>query len=520
MFKTTLPWKLAPAALLILLGLVLCSRLSHPWTYNDDYNGAFWSQAARNLSRNGYLTTAGVPAPLYFGPPPVPADMLYVHHPGLLAGMMLLDRGLLGESEWAARCLPVFFSLLTAALLWCFVSSSFGWRGGAFVLALYVAAPMELHYGQMVNFEAPELFFLLAGLCCFHLWRGRRAAGAAIALLICCTLAMWTDWQGYLLVILLAAELLVKDRARGGRMAACLLLAALLSGVAFLLQIRLAAPGAWVELLHAFRERSGHSDLSGGAFTARQWLRTELGYLTTLFHPVAWLLAAAGAGIAFLERRRLTAREAAPLHAAAVLFVIDAFYTCLLRNQSYIHDFAGFYFLLPVAVFSGFFLERMLRAIEARRPGYPVLAASAVCCLLCGALILSGIRRLDGIDTQFCILDDDDTEPATLMPDLGHLIDRTFPGNAVVICNFDPYYSPLPFYARRTMANDTRTYADWQRAVADATPQPAGGIVWTGAPDAADLLRRLPAAEMRPVAVDGIPFVLWVPNLRSGDHHE
>jgi hypothetical protein len=506
-----LPWKLCAAALLLLLGLVLCSRISHPWTYNDDYNGAFWSQAARNLSQAGFFSTAGVPAPLYFGAPPIPADALYVHHPTLLAAMMLLDRAILGESESAARCLPILFSLLSAALLCWFVSICRGWRCAAFVLGFFVAAPMELHYGQMVNFEAPELFFQLATLCCFHLWRWRRTSAGAIGLLFCCLLAIATDWQGYLLAMLLAGHLLIKGPDRNPAMAAALLLAACFSGLLFLAQIRLASPGAWQELLHAFRERSGQGNLSGGSFTIRQWLLTEYDDLTTLFHPVAWALAAAGAALAIFSRRRLSVREAAPLQIGATLFFIDAFYVCALRNQSYIHDFACFYFLVPVAIFSGFLVEQTLLSLENLLPDKAALAATLACSLLAAALIWSGIRRLDGIDTQFCILDDDNTEPPDLMPDLGRLIDQTFPSNAVVICNFDPYYSPLPYYARRVMVNDLHTYADWQAASADARPQPAGGILWADAPEAAALQRHLPPSQTRRVMVDGIPFILWTP---------
>jgi hypothetical protein len=372
---------------------------------------------------------------------------------------------------------------------------------------------MELHYGQMVNFEAPELFFLLAALCCFHLWQARRRAGPAAGLVICCALAMWMDWQGYLLVLLLCAQLVVQGPARNARMAAALLLAACFSGLTFLLQMRLAMPGAWRELFLAFRERSGNADIAGGAFTAAQWLRKEATYLTTFFHPVAWVLAATGGAIAFLRRRRLSAGEAAPLHAGAVLFIIDAFYLCALRNQSYIHDFAGFCFLIPVAVFSGFVVELMIRAVEAQRPGCCALAATLAGCAMAAGLIVSGIRQLDGIDSQFCILDENKTEPAMLMPDLGRLIENTFPPGAVVLCNFDHYYSPLPYYARHEMANDLHTYADWQEAIADASPKPAGGIVWAQAPDAAELLRRLPANETRVVTVDGIGFVLWVPGV-------
>ena len=510
-FIHCLLWKLCAAALLLVLGVALCGRLSHPWTYNDDYNGAFWSQAARNFSRAGFLSSAGAPAPLYFGPPPIPSEALYVHHPTLLAGMMFVDRTLLGESEWAARCLPVFFSLLTAALLWLFVAWCAGWREAAFVLAFYVAAPMELHYGQMVNFEAPELFFLLAALCCFHLWRLHRARLAGAGLLIFALLAMWTDWQGYLLVIYLAAELLLKDRSGGVRMAGALLVAAFLSGMAFLIQIHLAQPAAWHELFSAFRERSSHADLAGGQFTGAQWLRAQFTYLTSLFNPAALILATTGAVLAFYLRGRLSPKEAAPFQIATAFFIIDAFYVCALRNQSYIHDFASFYFLIPFAVFPAFLVERIIRGTESRRPGNPAMAIAGICSIGAAALIWSGIHSLADIDTQFCILDDDNSEPATLMPDLGDLIDKMFPADAVIICNFDPYYSPLPYYARRTMENAVRTVADWQSAISDAAPRPAAGIIWTDAPDAPDLLRHLPAGEMRRVAVDGIPFVLWRP---------
>jgi hypothetical protein len=543
-FAHSLLWKLCAAAVLLMLGLVLCGRISHPWTYNDDYNGAFWSQAARNLSRAGLLTTAGVPAPLYFGPLPIPAEALYVHHPTLLPDMMVLDRRVLGESEWAARCLPILFSVLTAGLLCVFVAYCAGWREATFVLAMYAAAPMELHYGQMVNFEAPELFFLLGGLCCFHLWQLQHTKRCAAGMLVCCVLAMWTDWQGYLLVILLVLELLrgaAEPRPRGKfeirnskfekselgraglfpkgkefqdshcnvRMAGGVLLAGLLSGVAFLLQIHLAEPGAWGELGNALRERSSHADLSGGQFTMEQWVRTELGYLTTLFNPAAWLLAGAGAALAFVDRRRLEPREAAPLRIGAAFFLIDAFYVCALRNQSYIHDFASFYFLIPVAVFSGYLFERVIRAVETRRPGYPAVAVALVCALSAGALIWWGIGSLTDIDTQFCILDDDSSEPGMLMPDVGRVIDQSFPADAAVICNFDKYYSPLPYYARREMVNDLHTFAEWKSAAAEAAPRPVGGIIWGAAADAGDLVRSLPAAETRRVMIDGIPFVLW-----------
>jgi hypothetical protein len=238
---------------------------------------------------------------------------------------------------------------------------------------------------------------------------------------------------------------------------------------------------------------------------------TEATYLTSLFNPVQWILAGGGAALACFGRRRLTPLEMAPIHTGAVLFIIDVVYSCALTNQSFIHDFAWFYLLVPLAIYSGFLIERIIRVTENRWHGYLSSISTLACCVIAATLVWSGIRSLDGIDTQFCILDDDDSEPPTLMPDLGRLIDRTFPADTVIICNFDRYYSPLPYYARRVMTNDAHTFADWQSALSDALPQSVAGIIWTGAPDAAELIQHLPSAETRSVKVDGVPFVLWQP---------
>jgi hypothetical protein len=137
-------------------------------------------------------------------------------------------------------------------------------------------------------------------------------------------------------------------------------------------------------------------------------------------------------------------------------------------------------------------IDQILRKVGRRWAAYSV---TLLCSLLAAGLLWSGIRRLDGIDTQFCILDDDDTEPDPLMPDVGRLIDRTFPPDAVIICNFDRYYSPLPYYARRVMTNDVHTYAEWQSAVSDAKPQPAYGILWAKAGSLESEIRN-PKSEM------------------------
>jgi len=127
--------------------------LNTPWTQDDYYNGAVWSQAAHNLLRAGLLKTAGLPAAFYYGPLPIPPDGFYVHHPCLLPLGVAAAFWVFGESEWAARIVPLLCSTISVILVWLLARSCAGVRAATFSVAVFVTLPMELHYGQMVNFE-------------------------------------------------------------------------------------------------------------------------------------------------------------------------------------------------------------------------------------------------------------------------------------------------------------------------------------------------------------------------------
>ena len=88
-----------------------------------------------------------------------------------------------------------------------------------------------------------------------------------------------------------------------------------------------------------------------------------------------------------------------------------------------------------------------------------------------------------------------------------------------MVCNFDPYYSPLPYYAERPMANNLRTYAGMARRPRRSAEEPAvGGIAWMGEPGAAELSGHCRRRQTKRVEVDGISFCLWLPGAkRSGD---
>src|SRR5205085_692928 len=135
---------------------------------------------------------------------PIPPDGFYVHHPCLLPLIVAALFWMFGENEWVARLVPIFCSTSSVVLVWLLARSCAGVRAAAFSVAVFVTLPMELHYGQMVNFEPCTLMWMLAALLSMRYACMTGHTRWWIAMIAACVLAMWTAWLAYFLVIILA----------------------------------------------------------------------------------------------------------------------------------------------------------------------------------------------------------------------------------------------------------------------------------------------------------------------------
>ncbi|GEM_PF-827229 len=497
-------WGLLPVALFLVLAL--SHDLAAPWTLEDNYNGAIYSQAAHNYLRAGLVATACVPAVLYFGPLPIPPDGYYVHHPCLLpltvAGMF----SILGEKEWVARLVPIGASLLTLCFLWLLVRHCAGARTATLAAGIFATLPMELHYGEMVNFEPVALFWMVTALLVLRYWQQTGRPVWRVLLFVAIFFGLWTEWTGYFFALLIAFYFLGAGPKRGWP--ALVLALAALSGAVFLLQIHHVDPEAWSDAGHAFLFRLGRQGATGTAFTWGQWTSTVFFSLIGLIPLFQWALAIAGT-IYFFRRQRHLEGSRYLAGAAGCLFVLDLGYMVGFRNASFIHDFAGFYFTAPVAMMGGVALNAfviwmggLVREMALARMG------SLIVCMVLALLALTGYPAALKFDSQFEILDGDTPEPKTLIPDVGRLIGRTFPPDAVVLCNFDPYDSNVPYYAQRTVVTNLSTFDEWKQA---EVPGHSGGVIWMHAPGASEILSNLGKESERIVNVDGVRFCLWVP---------
>lgn len=540
-------WRFGFVVVFLWLAWALCQDLTRPWSDQVDFNGTVWSQAAHNFLRNGILSTWGMPAAFYTGPTPIPSDGLYLHHPPLLpiwvAGMFRL----FGEAEWVARLVPIFCSLVSLVLLWRIVADELGTRAATLTAALFATLPMELYYGRMVNFEPVVLMWMLAMFPCLRRWQiGRKRHWLALFFMFA-WLSLWTAWMGYFLVAAVAVSFLITRREGETKLAVGLMLLMLASGAGFLAQIRLAHPEAFADIVQAVERRLGSRIDVKHEATFVLWVKRIFESWMSHILPISWIIAMGGVVVAWRGRRRDGAMSWTEW-VGLVFLAMDIVYVVGFRNASYIHDYASFFLVVPVAIYGGMAVEAFL-GVETCGTAAPVCGPSpdgrggkltffatdgraqtgaAVPCWQSGvgrclavavlpgvlviALAIFGWRGSMKLRDRFSILEWDTPGPVDLASGLGRVIGEEFPEGTEVLCNFQPGWGPyLDYYSQRRVWNSLVDSADWESWIASmrSSRKPVGGVVWLGAPGAREILKRLPAAECVVRKVCGIEFCFW-----------
>jgi hypothetical protein len=278
-------------------------------------------------------------------------------------------------------------------------------------------------------------------------------------------------------------------------------------------------PEAWRDLWTAFTMRFGSGVAPGSSaaeqiasvhFSFSEWLRRIFQALGQDYLAPAWIFVLAGA--IFLARNRNSPGFRWLGWAALQMAAAGIPYMFLLRNWSFIHDFASFFVIGSIAICGGLGIQAAVAWMENREPTKILQPASALVALgLLVWLAAAGFSRADKQRSQLLMLDGKTAEPKDLIRDLGLYLAKTFPPDTTILCNFDPYYSPVSYYAQKTIVRSLSSNDEWE-AAADETGSRVGGIVWLAAASAPEILAALPKNETFPVEIDGVSFVVWKPN--------
>lgn len=502
---------LALGAILFALAAVLTEEIDRPWINQIDFNGAVWSQAAHNILRAGLIETQGASTAFYFGPLPIPDTGYYLHHPPLLHLGVAAMFSIFGEHEWAARAIPVACSLASAVMLWLLVAGCRGTRTATFCTAVFAALPMMLRYGTMVNFEPLVLFYILCALLALRYWQQSGRALWKAVFFLSLFLGMWVDWAMHLFALVLFAWWMTRPGRASRRLAWTVLGMTAFCGLLFLVHTQILRPNALQDLQKTFLVRVASDDHYKYNFW--QWACKVGGSIVRHYLWGGLLAAALGAVITF--RRRKEPGFAWLGWAAAMVFGMDAVFVCVFQNDSYIHEYIAFYFVLPVALMAGIALNELVVFLEnAARPSWSWAGNLAGAVVVLTAA-MAGQAQLDELNGQFYILDLGKKESAKLIPKLGEAIRTHFSPKTRVLCNFMPYYGPhLEYYAEREVAPNICEPEYWKPMI-QSTVGEVGGIVWMGDDDAKEILANLPPGKKEFVNLESESFCVWTPTVKQ-----
>jgi 4-amino-4-deoxy-L-arabinose transferase-like glycosyltransferase len=433
------------ASLLLVAARLLSYEIDRPWVGLHDFNGAVWSNVARNYNRYGFAATRFGQVNNYGSLTPKTFSF-YIHHPPLLPILVALSFRIFGESEASARYVPIVFSL--GALVFVFLISKHFWGtlGASIASTALVATPHYLYLGRMVNHEPLTFFFIMGAAYFYALWRdsaSRLSYALFAAFLIGGSLSGWPMFIFIGSVFLLDVVL---ERRVCKETLVLPLVGLVLFGL-FLVHVSLLKgwESASADLVSIARTRTGQAPVaSTGEY---DWVKVPgrvYFWLTLEFTwPMLALSLLGTAAIAFVRssRSRLFLGLVLTLLVVALLFIV------IFPQGAWHHDYWVFYFLGPFALSAA-----VLGSLSFAKK-WLNLAALMVSGVLVGALVLVGVPVTSylhnfAIDYRFKVV--------------GEAIRSQTDEGTIVITNL-PLLVEANYYADREIVVEVKSFEELER---------------------------------------------------------
>jgi len=335
---------------LLLAGIILSALCLRSYKINSrwqgghiGFNGAYYSMVARNHLRYGFLKTRFMSMRnTYFNP----SEMKYnLHHPPLVGILTALSFSWFGESERAARFIPIVFSLASIVIIFLLVRELWGDKIALWASFFTAIMPMDVFYGPQVEvFGSLVLFFILVSYLTYRKWRQKSSVGYLVLSLLCFLIAICTEWTGYYILILIGIEEI--SGRRHNRNFSPLLLSYIIIGIGgfilYLNTIRVIAGsifgGGWIDSLLFRLNITAKSSLSSFTFSA---YILKLGiYLFSYFGSPILLLSAIGFLQLFSSIKEKQKKAKNML--TANLLVLGWLHPLFFKNAVYIHSYTLF----------------------------------------------------------------------------------------------------------------------------------------------------------------------------------
>lgn len=363
--------------------------LREPWIGLHDWNGAFYSQLARNFLRYPFEVHRGIPLVAVGAELPPPEDRcLYSTHPAGLVWLLAAVFGVVGPSEAAARSAAIAASIASLLIWFHLVRRRYDRETALLAGIVFAILPMTVYFGRMVNHEPFCLLALLAALACWQplgepkTSAARRvAAGAGWCAAIAFGMAI--DWPGFLVAALFGIEAV---RARQRRRLSSRLIVILglwtlaFAGLVVGHLVYAGLGGSWSDLWAIFLSRTGELD-PGKPLNAARHTQENLTYS-------AIVLCLIGGLHGLLARRRTPGsdedapcRERDHVRGLWIPAAVGSIWLLVFWRQYHIHHYWAFYLGPSLALLTAFGLQTII-GLTRPAPSKPLPGAIVAAALL------------------------------------------------------------------------------------------------------------------------------------------
>ncbi len=450
---------------------ILSYHVTVPWIGHHDWNGAWYSLEAQNYLRYGYgvtrlgeVTNADVVKPGDF--------IYYTHHPSLLPILVSFSLAVFGWHEWAARLVPIIFSLGSLGLVYLLGVALGRRRLGLLAAFFFALLPMNAYFGRMVDHEAVTNFFALASVVSYLGWHRTSRAGLLALSLATLALGMASGWPAYYLAAILPLHhVLVAGRGRSSGKILWYPLIAMAMFAVFVGHVTILQGGHGIQdLMRIFTYRTslseGHLGNVHGPITVGSFLRLWIDRGVLLFTVPVLLLA-------LLALWDLVARRQAEIFSdpllPPLLLLFGLTHMAVFTQGTYVHDYYAFYCAAPLALLAA---GGLLTLSEG---GANVRVLAVILLLFANAAVPKILNLYQPEAPDF--------------PAEGRMVkEHTHPGELILTNNSLLWEANARYYAERDVRSEpVLTIGDLERAIRERAPRPMAFVLLDHGPGAEEL---------------------------------
>ncbi|MCR4324898.1 MAG: glycosyltransferase family 39 protein [Candidatus Curtissbacteria bacterium] len=348
--------------ILVSASIVLSLNINKPFWGHHDWNGAWYSNFARNFLRYGLIETkfgsvmnTGVVSPDGFH--------FFTHYPPLLPILLFLSFSTFGIHEWSARLVPLIFTLATIVAIYAIGNIFFNKRIAILAALFSTVMPIVIYFGKMPVQETLVIAPVLLSVIAYFKFFEKPNRKNSLILVSALVFSHLINWPAYYVTPLFSAHWILFSKNKSKKFTFLLFLAIslMMFGVHMLHTAWLTRDligGGLIDVLK-FRLNIGEQ-LMGYSHT--KFLELQARWITVYFtRPILFFSAIALIWIFInLIKRRFPKKTQILL----MLGIFGVTHNLVFRNMAFIHDYMIIYlwpFLALSASFGFFILVERLK---------------------------------------------------------------------------------------------------------------------------------------------------------------